>query len=129
MQGEDKIEIEKKYTILIRVILILPVLIMFIYGNFIAPTTRERFIKLKLKCIVVDKYINTKNHNTRTIRVKDDHEETISEIIINFDSLVYNYVIPGDSIIKATNQDFVLIQRKDSIIKITIHEDGWLAKN
>ena len=129
MQTADKIKIEKKYIILIAVCFILPVIIMFIYGNFIIPTKRETFIKSELKCSVVDKYINQKNHNVRTIRIKENQKETITELISHLDTLLYNYVIPGDSVIKVTNQDFVVVQRQDSVRKFIILGDGWLEKN
>lgn len=123
------IKIEKKHTILIAVCCILPVIVMFIYGNFIVPTKRETFIKSEFKCMVVDKYINQKNHNVRTVRIKENQNETKYELIINGDTLLYNYIIPGDLIIKTTNQDFVVVQRRDSDRKFAILGDGWIEKN
>jgi|688.fasta_scaffold1809490_1 hypothetical protein len=129
MQTADKIKIEKKYKILIIVSCILPVIIMFIYGNFIVPTKRETFIKSELNCSVVDKYINQNNHNSRTISIKENKNEAISELISHLDTLLYNYVIPGDTIIKVTNQDFVVVKRQDSVRKFIVLGDGWLEKN
>jgi hypothetical protein len=127
MQTADKVKIEKKYTIIIAVCCILPVVVLFIYGNFIIPTHREAFLKSELKGVVVDKYVNQKNHGLRTIQIKENQKETISELIANPDTLLYNYVIPGDIIFKTTNQDFFIVQRKDSIRKFIIPGDDWAA--
>ena len=83
----------------------------------------------ELKCSVVNKYINQNDHNSRTIRIKENQKETINEIISHLDTLLYNYVIPGDTLIKVSNQDFVVVQRKGSIKKFIIIGDNWLEKN
>ena len=123
MQTVNKFKIEKKYVILIASCCILPVLIMFVYGNFIAPTKKEEFIKSELRGFVVDKYIDQKNHRTRTVRIKENQKHTINEFIAADDTLFYNYVNPGDSIIKLANLDFLVVQRQDSIRKFKICRD------
>ena len=119
------IKIEKKYAILIAACCILPLIIMFIYGNFVIPTHREEFLKSELKVVVVDKYVNHKNHGLRTIQVKENQKESSSELIANQDTLLYNYVIPGDIIFKTANQDFFIVQRQDSIRKFIISGNDW----
>ena len=123
MQTVDKFKIEKKHTILIGACCILPVIIMFIYGNFFAPTNKEEFIKSELRGFVVDKYIDQKNHRTRTVRIKENQKDIINEFIAADDTLFYNYVNSGDSIIKIANLDFLVVQRQDSLRKFKIYKD------
>ena len=126
-QTADDVKIEKKYTMLIVVSCILPVIIMFVYGNFILPSNREAFLKSELKGVVIDKYVNQKNHSSKTIILKENQKETSSELITNGDTLLYNYVIPEDKIFKNANQDFFTVQRQDRSRKFIISGSNWAA--
>jgi hypothetical protein len=93
---------------------------MFIYGNSIMPTKKEAFFKSELRGLVVDKYRNQKNHNTRIVRIKETKKEIFTELVAQEDTLFYNYVSTGDSITKLANQDFLIVRRQDSISKFKV---------
>lgn len=77
------------------------------------------FKKTEFRGVVVEKYIDQKNHRAETIRVK--RGTSIFNFVLPVDSSsIYEYVKSGDSLEKVKGKDTVDVYRKDSINKFKI---------
>lgn len=93
-------------------------IVFFIYH--FEPTSKiindvfKQDLKLSFEGLVIDKYIDHKNHNSKTCVILEDGDTTI--ILLNFDeSGLYNYLFVGDSVFKNNGDSLILVKRRNDI--------------
>lgn len=102
---------------------ILFVIIFFIY-HFESPLKirNEKFrrdLKLSFNGIVIDKFVDSVNHNYKTILIKENLDTT--RFIFDFDRTnTFHYIKTGDSIIKDKGDSAILIIRNKNRKEFTL---------
>ena len=113
---------ENKIKYIIVSVCIIPILFLFTYSLFQPPHLCNLYTEFKesnYQGIVVDKYIDKENHNTRTIIIKSN-EEIFTMILPRDTSSFYTTVILGDTVIKKAGYEFIAIKNNLSVMKFNI---------
>lgn len=117
--------LEKKYKYLIAMIFLSPLVFFFIYSFFIPSHLCQLsydFKKSNYKAVLVDKYIDQKNHRTKTIVFKIDSEE--GRLILPRDtSSFFEYIRIGDTLLKKESHSFIEVCRGGLMKKFNIYFD------
>lgn len=114
---------EKKYKYLIAIIFSSPVIFFFIYSFFIPSHVcqlSDDFKKSEYKAVLVDKYIDAKNHQTKTILFEVNNKE-VSLILPRDTSSFFEYIQIGDTLLKMESDNFVEVCRGNSKKKFKIY--------
>jgi len=78
----------------------------------------ELYRNYEVQGSVIGKFVNNKNHNDKTVIIKDNNNQE-SIFILDADiGGVYDYIIVGDSLVKNSGELFLLVNRnnRDTII-------------
>lgn len=78
------------------------------------------FKKTEFRGVVVEKYMDQKNHRAETIRIKRT-SDTFNFVLPVDSSSIYEYVESGDSLVKMKDKENVDVYRKDLIKRFKIY--------
>lgn len=103
-------------------ICVVPVVFLFVYSIFQPSHLCNLYAEFKqsdYRGILLNKYIDNENHNTRTIVIKSG-ENVFTMILPRDTSLFYNTVMIGDSVIKRKGDEFIAIQHNYSLLRFKL---------
>jgi hypothetical protein len=80
----------------------------------------DEFLQMSLNGVVIQKYIDYKQHSYKTILVKNFENQTVEKILLDFDlSELYNNINVTDTIYKEVHNDSVFRGRNGQKILIS----------
>lgn len=112
-----------KFKYLVIIFCIAPIVFFFIRSFFTSSHLCElssKFKKSEYNGVVIDKYLDQKNHRTKTITIKVN-ESNIDLILPRDTSSFFDFIVLGDSLFKEEQQNFIGVYRKDSLKTFKIY--------
>lgn len=106
-----------KFKYLIVIFFLSPVVFFFIRSLFVPSNLCNLltdFKKSNYHAIVIDKFLDQKNHRTRTVIIKSK-ESSFNLILPRDTSNFFDYIDKGDSLIKEMQKNFLTVKRGDSL--------------
>ncbi len=98
---------------------IAPVIFMAIYSFFL-PSDYEIFVKEQYRGIVVDKFVDSKNHSCETILIKKDGETELTKFVTFDDSIFFGLIQVNDTLIKKSDCNFLTVCRADTLFNYEV---------
>ena len=104
-----------KWFRILGVLFILTLTILYLtkresLGISLSCSNLEEFKRTEFNGQVVKKYVDQSNHNSKTIQIQD-HDHVFEYVLIQDTSGFYEYVKPGDSLLKFKNDDHIKLMR------------------
>jgi hypothetical protein len=116
-------KLSKKSQYLMIGVFVLSVVFTFTYNDLFKSSCNcqdfQHFLKKSYSGRVHNKFYNHKNHNNKTITILKNG--SIFEIVIPTDTLFFNFVKIGDSLVKNQNQDLIEIHRSNTITQFKVN--------
>lgn len=90
-------------------------------NNYFENKDKETFKKMTIDCIVKQKFINKKNHSSRTIQFNNCEDLII--IVRDIDtSSFYDFVKSKDSVVKIIDSDIIMVYREGLMYNFKVYK-------
>lgn len=91
-----------------------PVLFMVIYSQFL-PSDCENFHSQKINGVILNKYIDSKNHNSMTISIQTEIHEITRRPLEFQDTILFRKLKINDLLEKPSGKNYYIINHLDTI--------------